>query len=229
MTSDNAARGRALGSNTLACGHDGIYLWPGTPLTERQGAAIRPRDAQEIYRAVAVLHGTAANTPGFFAGLARAARLLCQGNVEKALALLARIELPPVRREGIALLEKFAKFNPNHYGPGPQGGQFAPDDGDPADTDDDNDNTDGEDGDQQPSDDQKRNYTEQLADSSVTGFTNHGINRAIERGVSPSAILDAVKNPTQILPQPGGTTMYVGRGAVVILNSSGSVITTWGQ
>ncbi len=129
MSSENAARARALGPNTLACGEDGIYLWPGTPLTERQGPAIRPREAQEIYRAVAVLHGTDANTPAFFSALSRAARLLSRGQAGKARDIIARIELPPARREGADLLAKFAKFNPNHYGPGPQGGQFAPSDG----------------------------------------------------------------------------------------------------
>lgn len=63
----------------------------------------------------------------------------------------------------------------------------------------------------------------------ITGFTKHGINRTINRGVSPSAMHDAVTNPIQILPQPNGTTQYVGRGAVVVLNPLGHVVTTWRQ
>src|SRR5674476_446653 len=35
----------------------------------------------------------------------------------------------------------------------------------------------------------------------ITGFTRHGINQAISRGVSPSAILNAVVSPLQIIPQ----------------------------
>jgi hypothetical protein len=38
----------------------------------------------------------------------------------------------------------------------------------------------------------------------ITGFTRHGINQAITRGVLPSTILDAVRNPLQILPQSNG-------------------------
>jgi hypothetical protein len=63
----------------------------------------------------------------------------------------------------------------------------------------------------------------------ITGFTKHGINRAITRGVSPSAIRDAVVNPIQILPQANGTTRYVGAGPVVVLDPLGRVITVWGQ
>jgi hypothetical protein len=61
----------------------------------------------------------------------------------------------------------------------------------------------------------------------ITGFTKHGINQAITRGVSPSAIHDAVIHPIQILPQPNGTTRYVGGEAVVVLNPLGQVVTIW--
>ena len=63
----------------------------------------------------------------------------------------------------------------------------------------------------------------------ITGFTRHGINQAISRGVSPSAIHDAVVNPLQILTQANGTTRYVGKGAVVVLNPAGGVVSVWGQ
>lgn len=63
----------------------------------------------------------------------------------------------------------------------------------------------------------------------IAGFTKHGINQAISRGVSPSAIHDAVVNPIQILPQANGSTRYVGAGAVVVLDPLGRVITVWGQ
>jgi hypothetical protein len=68
----------------------------------------------------------------------------------------------------------------------------------------------------------------QLA-SDITGFTRHGINQTINRRVSPSAILNAVINPIQILPQANGTIRYVGNGAVVVLNPSGQVVTVWGR
>jgi len=63
----------------------------------------------------------------------------------------------------------------------------------------------------------------------ITGFTKHGINQAISRGISPALLHDAVVNPVQILPQANGTTQYVGRGAVVVLNPLGQVVTTWRQ
>jgi hypothetical protein len=67
-----------------------------------------------------------------------------------------------------------------------------------------------------------------LADD-ITGFTRHGINQTISRSVLPSAILDAVVNPIQIIQQPNGTTRYVGAGAVVVLNPAGGVVTVWGR
>jgi hypothetical protein len=61
----------------------------------------------------------------------------------------------------------------------------------------------------------------------ITGFTKHGINQTISRAISPASLHDAVVNPLQILPQANGTTQYVGRGAVVVLNPLGQVVTTW--
>lgn len=61
----------------------------------------------------------------------------------------------------------------------------------------------------------------------ITGFTRHGINQAINRGVSPSAILDAVKNPLRIVPRANGSTQFRGAGATVVLDPAGVVITAW--
>jgi len=66
-----------------------------------------------------------------------------------------------------------------------------------------------------------------LAADSISGFTGHGIDQAITRGVAPSAILDAVANPIRIRQMPNGTTRYIGSGAVVVLNPAGSVVTVW--
>ena len=63
----------------------------------------------------------------------------------------------------------------------------------------------------------------------ITGFRRHGLNQAINRGVAPHAILDAVVNPIQILPQANGTTRYIGAGAVVVLNPAGEVVTVWSR
>jgi len=65
---------------------------------------------------------------------------------------------------------------------------------------------------------------------SITGYTKHGINQAIDRdgvGVSVSAIHNAVNSPEKVIKQPGGVTKFVGKNATVVLNKSGKVITTW--
>lgn len=60
------------------------------------------------------------------------------------------------------------------------------------------------------------------------GFTKHGINQTINRGISASDINDALNNPIKITP---GTTPYSwkyrGTNAVVVLNSFVEVITLW--
>ena len=66
----------------------------------------------------------------------------------------------------------------------------------------------------------------------ITGYTRHGINQAISRegvGVSPRAILDAVRNPTSVGEQANGTIKYVGKDATVILNQEGKVVTTYSR
>jgi RHS repeat-associated protein len=66
---------------------------------------------------------------------------------------------------------------------------------------------------------------------SITGYTRHGLNQAISRdgvGVSPSAILDAVRNPLETVSR-NGTVRYVGERAAVVLNDAGRVITTWAR
>jgi len=71
----------------------------------------------------------------------------------------------------------------------------------------------------------------------ITGYAvnragvRHGLNQAISRpggGVSPRAMLAAVKNPLRIVQQAGGgTTQYIGPNAVVVVNARGQIVTTW--
>ncbi len=66
----------------------------------------------------------------------------------------------------------------------------------------------------------------------ITGFTKHGLNQAISRdgvGVSSQAIIDAVKNPVEMVNQAKGAIMYIGKNAIVILNRVGKVVTTWAR
>lgn len=73
-----------------------------------------------------------------------------------------------------------------------------------------------------------------VAGGRITGYTRHGLNQAISRnnqGVHPSAILDAVRNPTQITRQvdaQGRTSItYRGQNATVVTNQRGEVVTTY--
>ena len=99
------------------------------------------------------------------------------------------------------------RFNPNHDGPGAQGGQFAPAaDGSSAAA-------------------AAGRHGERLAGNLISRFTRHGLNQTISRGVAPGDMLDAVSHPIQILPRPNGTVRYVGRNATVVLNPDGGVVT----
>jgi hypothetical protein len=66
----------------------------------------------------------------------------------------------------------------------------------------------------------------------ITGYSRHGLERAIGRdggaGVSPRAILDAVRGPTRVSPgRTPHTQKFVGRDATVVLSRSGRIVTTW--
>lgn len=69
----------------------------------------------------------------------------------------------------------------------------------------------------------------------ITGMTEHATQQANSRdggrGVSDSAMQDAVTNPIgppQYQPdQYGGRYQYVGKDATVVLNKDGQVVTTW--
>ena len=64
----------------------------------------------------------------------------------------------------------------------------------------------------------------------VNGFTKHGLNRAIERGVKPNAILDALKNPLKtgnvVTDQFGRQSQrFIGKYAEVVVNpQTGQII-----
>lgn len=66
--------------------------------------------------------------------------------------------------------------------------------------------------------------------SEVTGFAKHGLNRIIERGVKPNAILDALKNPLktgQVAIDATGrqSQRFVGQfGEVVINPQTGKIV-----
>lgn len=62
---------------------------------------------------------------------------------------------------------------------------------------------------------------------------NQAISRDGGRGVNPSAMLNAVKNPSQVVEKVDNlgrvSTQYIGEKATVALNEAGKIISTWGQ
>ena len=66
----------------------------------------------------------------------------------------------------------------------------------------------------------------------ITGYTKHGINSAINHngvGVKTSEIANTVNNPVKKVLQNTGTTKFIGKNAVVVLNKAGKVVTTWAK
>ena len=60
----------------------------------------------------------------------------------------------------------------------------------------------------------------------------HHIFKAISRngsGVASNAILDAVRNPKNVVDMSNGVIKYIGDNATVILNKTGEVVTVWGS
>jgi len=61
----------------------------------------------------------------------------------------------------------------------------------------------------------------------ISGFTDHGINQVISRGVSPGDLLGTVNNPSVVLQQSGGQYLFLSNQAGVVLNPAGQVITAY--
>jgi len=103
----------------LICDADGIRLSSDLVLAERRGTTIVPHHAHEIFRRLAPEFGADFDWARLNGAVGRAARFLTAGRLDAARKAVETVRLP----------QPFAKFNPNHYGPGPRGGQFAPTDG----------------------------------------------------------------------------------------------------
>ena len=112
MTAALTGRAIARGPNqprTLVCTAEGIWLWPGTPLTERRGAALVPIPAPQLYQQVAALHGPSVHLAMLARTIARAAASLNQGRLQDADDALAGVPLPPVSFDGAALMQAISK------------------------------------------------------------------------------------------------------------------------
>jgi uncharacterized protein RhaS with RHS repeats len=69
--------------------------------------------------------------------------------------------------------------------------------------------------------------------NAISGFTKHGIDQIINRGVSPGALLDAARNGTTTGPlvdQLGRESLRItGQAAAFAINLLGKVVTAWRQ
>lgn len=72
----------------------------------------------------------------------------------------------------------------------------------------------------------------------VTGFTRHGLQQVMLRngvGVAPKAMVNTLRNPnwakstSTIVGKNAGTTKYVGKDAVVILNKQNQIVSAWAR
>lgn len=65
----------------------------------------------------------------------------------------------------------------------------------------------------------------------ITGYTQHGLDQAMFRdghGISPRGILDAVRNPVEIIYDVQRDTFkYIGKHSITVLNPNGMIVTTW--
>lgn len=112
MTAALTGRAIARGANqprTLVCTADGVWLWPGTPLTERRGAVLVPIPVSQLYQHVATLHGPSVHPAVLARMIARAAACLNQGHLEDADNVLTAVPLPPVSFDGAALMQAISK------------------------------------------------------------------------------------------------------------------------
>jgi hypothetical protein len=61
----------------------------------------------------------------------------------------------------------------------------------------------------------------------ITGFSDHGLDQIISRGVSPGDLLGTVNNPSVVLMQSSGRYLFLSTRAGLVLSPSGLVITAY--
>lgn len=66
----------------------------------------------------------------------------------------------------------------------------------------------------------------QKPDIEITGFTKHGINQTISRGVTPQNIISTINNPSVVLQQTRGY-LYLSRQAAIVVNLNGKIVTVY--
>jgi hypothetical protein len=68
------------------------------------------------------------------------------------------------------------------------------------------------------------------AQNKMFGLKDKGFGPVDPDGVNSDAMLDALRNPLHIEDQPGGTRIYFGKDADVVINpKTGNIVTTWAR
>jgi hypothetical protein len=94
---------------TLIARAGAVWMWPGIPLTKRQGAAIVAISAETVHFWITRLHGPDALDSMILPGLNRAAEHLTQGDDAAAQLALDWIGLERLSQDGAALMAGVAK------------------------------------------------------------------------------------------------------------------------
>lgn len=133
----------------LSCARAGLFL-AGTALVEKCDNRYVIRPPHEIEALVDEAYAGKLARRRLTSGLNAVANALNDGNLCRARIAAVHLRLPPLagpharnmleltdlllklERRDAAPTDRLVRFNPNHYGPGPRGGQFAPADGSDA-------------------------------------------------------------------------------------------------
>lgn len=95
-------------ARTLVAKAGAVWIWPGIPLTARQGTAIVPISAEAIRFWVSRLHGPEALDKDILGAASRAARCLTLGDDFGAQRALDALRLTELSRDGAALMRAIA-------------------------------------------------------------------------------------------------------------------------
>lgn len=118
----------------LSCDREGVFLGDYALVKsshDRRGRRIyKTRDPAEINEALSAAYGGAVDFASRVPGLQLAARYLSEGRWALAQIAALQLRLPDLPDdaavERLRKIEALQRGNPNHFGPGPKGGQFAP-------------------------------------------------------------------------------------------------------
>jgi hypothetical protein len=125
---------RAGSTRGLACDRGGVFLGGyalvATAKDARGRSGYEPRPLDEINAALSAAYGGTVDFSSRMSGLRLAARYLSEGKWALAQIAALQLRLPDLPDDAalarLRKVEALQRGNPNHFGPGPKGGQFAP-------------------------------------------------------------------------------------------------------